>query len=203
MHRSWCPPVVRSGVVDRCGRRRGAVTGNITALPRPSDDLRTVGAGALESHSRSFDHGVARPGCAPAMASALRCPTRHDKPTVFGVALWLRPVPGSVDDLIPALPIVDEDLRGQSCWLGRCDGRQAVPTSCFRSAAQSSTARLVQGSATCFSHMPTKLNNPPRPHDPSFTGHSRYGSGQRTPSLRVRNQGAAAAIAGEVESSRH
>jgi hypothetical protein len=64
----------------------------------PSDDLRTVGAGALESHSRSFDHGVARRGCAPAMASALRCSTRHDKPTVFGVALWLRPVPGSVDD---------------------------------------------------------------------------------------------------------
>ena len=58
-----------------------------------------------------------------------------------------------------------------------------------RFAARSATAPLVQGSASCFSHMPTKTNGPPRPDDPPFAGHSPNPSATSSRSLPLKCAG--------------
>ena len=83
----------------------------------PSDDLRTVGAGALESHSPVST--MASPAVVAHPRWRAPCAARHGTTSrrSSGLRCGCGRCPAALTNLIPALPIVDECLRGRSCWL--------------------------------------------------------------------------------------
>ena len=97
--------------------KEGAVTRNITALPRPATTcarsaparwratpaVSTMASPAVVAHPRWRAPCAARHGTTSRRSSGLRCGCGR--------------CPAALTILIPALPIVDECLRGRSCWL--------------------------------------------------------------------------------------